>query len=115
MVQSEGNKAGDARVVGEAAGAGASVGAIASRTALGSGIGAAAGAAAGLIGVLLTRGPDAVLPRGSTVEMVLDRAIEFQEGELNFTSAPPAHTAIPAAPVAPEAAKNALGTAKRPW
>ncbi|HLH18587.1 MAG TPA: hypothetical protein VKX45_15310 [Bryobacteraceae bacterium] len=114
MVQSEGNKAGDARVIGEAAGAGASVGAIASRTALGSGIGAAAGAAAGLVGVLLTRGPDAVLPRGSTVEMILDRPIEFQESELNFTNAPPPHSAIPAAPAAPTAAKNVLGTGKRP-
>src|SRR5579883_1689986 len=100
--------------LGEAEGAGASVGAIASRTALGSGIGAAAGAAAGLVGVLLTRGPDAVLPRGSTVEMILDRPIEFQESELNFTNAPPPHSAIPAAPAAPTAAKNVLGTGKRP-
>ena len=45
---------------------------------MGAGIGAAAGAAAGLIGVLATRGPDAVLARGSTVEMVLDRPVQFQ-------------------------------------
>jgi hypothetical protein len=89
MVKSEGNKAGDARVVGEAAGAGASIGVIASRTAMGAGIGAAAGAAAGLIGVLATRGPDAVLPRGSTVEMVLDRAVSFNTVELTFTAASP--------------------------
>jgi type IV secretion system protein VirB10 len=90
VVKSEGNKAGDARMVGEAAGAGASVGVIASRTAMGAGIGAAAGAAAGLIGVLATRGPDAILPRGSTVEMVLDRTLSFQNGELNFAGAPAA-------------------------
>src|SRR3954466_6761077 len=75
-VRSEGNKVGDARSVGEAAGAGASVGVIAGsaagHTGMGAGIGAAAGAAAGLVGVLATRGPDAVLSRGSTVEMVLD-------------------------------------------
>jgi len=46
--------------------------------------------------------------------MILDRPIEFQESELNFTNAPPPHTAIPAAPAAPTAAKNVLGTGKRP-
>jgi type IV secretion system protein VirB10 len=106
MVKSEGNKAGDAKMVGEAAGAGASIGIIASRTAMGAGIGAAAGAAAGLIGVLATRGPDAVLPRGSTVEMVLDRPVEFKDGELNFTGAP-VHSAVPM-PTGAEAGKPAL-------
>jgi type IV secretion system protein VirB10 len=105
MVKSEGNKAGDAKVIGEAAGAGASVGVIASRTAMGAGIGAAAGAAAGIIGVLATRGPDAVLPRGSTVEMVLDRPLKFAESELNFANAP-AHPPLPAP--ATEPAKNVL-------
>src|ERR1044071_553519 len=80
-VKSEGNKAGDARSIGEAAGAGASIGVIAGsaagHTGMGAGIGAAAGAAAGLIGVLATRGPDAVLSRGSTVEMVLDRLVSY--------------------------------------
>jgi type IV secretion system protein VirB10 len=94
MVKSEGNKAGDAKVIGEVAGAGASVGAIASRTAMGAGIGAAAGAAAGLIGVLATRGPDAVLPKGSTVEMILDRPLTFVESELNFANVPP-HPPVP--------------------
>jgi type IV secretion system protein VirB10 len=87
-VRSEGNKAGDARTVGEAAGVGASVGMIAGNAAghlgMGAGIGAAAGAAAGMAGVLLTRGPDAVLAKGSTIEMLLDRALSFKESELNF-------------------------------
>ena len=87
-IKSEGNKGGDARGVGEATAAGASVGAIAGsvagRPAMGVGIGAAAGAAAGLIGVLLSRGPDAVLARGSTLEMVLDRPLNFDENEINF-------------------------------
>ena len=99
MVKSEGNKAGDAKVVGEAAGAGASIGVIASHTAMGAGIGAAAGAAAGLIGILATRGPDAVLPKGSTVEMILDRSLQFSEAELNFAGTPahaaPAKTLLP--------------------
>jgi type IV secretion system protein VirB10 len=89
-IRSEGNKAGDARSVGEAAAAGASVGVIAGGAAghygMGAGIGAAAGAAAGMIGVLSSRGPDAVLTRGSTLEMVTDRALTYTESELNFGS-----------------------------
>ena len=87
-VRSEGNKAGDARTIGEAAAAGTSVGVIAGGAAghygMGAGIGAAAGAAAGMAGVLLSRGPDAVLAKGQTLEMVLDRPISFDESDLNF-------------------------------
>jgi type IV secretion system protein VirB10 len=86
-VKSEGNKAGDARTVGEATAAGGSVGMIAGNAAghmgMGAGIGAAAGAAAGMAGVLLTRGPDAVLAKGTTIEMLLDRSLSFNESELN--------------------------------
>lgn len=87
-IKSEGNKGGDARTVGEGAAAGASIGVIAGGVAghygMGAGIGAAAGAAAGLMGVLLTRGPDAVLAKGSTIEMILDRSLHFEDSELNF-------------------------------
>jgi hypothetical protein len=90
MIQSDSNKGGDARVIGEGAAGGAGIGAIAGEAAghpgLGAGIGAAAGAAAGLAGVLLTRGPDAVLAKGSTIEMVLDRPLTFAASEVNFTS-----------------------------
>lgn len=68
------------------AGAGASVGVIAGGiswpAAKGAGIGGAAGAAAGLASVLLSRGPDAVLHRGATVEMILDRDLSFRAEEL---------------------------------
>ena len=101
-VMSEGNKAGDVRTVAETAGAGATIGAIAGNAAghagMGAGIGAAAGAAAGLIGVLVTRGPDAVLSRGTIVEMVLDRSISFNESELNFGGYQPPRTVAPAGP-----------------
>jgi type IV secretion system protein VirB10 len=94
-IRSEGNKGGDARTVGEATAAGASIGVIAGGAAghygMGAGIGAAAGAAAGLIGVLATRGPEAVLAKGSTVEMVLDRPLRFEESELNFGPAQAGH------------------------
>jgi type IV secretion system protein VirB10 len=94
-VRSEGNKAGDARTIGEAAAAGASVGVIAGGASghygMGSGIGAAAGAAAGLVGVLASRGPDAILAKGSTVEMVLDRPLQFEESELATGPIQPVH------------------------
>jgi hypothetical protein len=87
-VESEGDKLGDARTVAETTAAGASVGSIAGIAAksagMGLGIGAGAGAAAGLIAILAMRGPDAVLAKGSTVEMILDRPLSFSEGELNF-------------------------------
>jgi len=104
-VRSEGNKAGDARTVGEVAAAGASIGTIAGGAAgsygMGAGIGAAAGATAGMIGVLASRGPDAVLARGSTLEMVLDRPITFTENELNF-----GNYKAPRSPIVPEAAAD---------
>lgn len=85
-VTGEGNKAGDARKVGEAAGGGATVGVItggvAGNAAKGAGVGGAAGAAAGLASVLLSRGPDAMLHRGTTVEMILDRDLLFRAEEL---------------------------------
>jgi type IV secretion system protein VirB10 len=91
-IRSEGNKGGDARTVGEATAAGASVGAIAGSIngspGMGAGIGAAAGAAAGLAGVFLSRGPEAVLARGTTLEMVLDRTMTFEESELDFGPQP---------------------------
>jgi hypothetical protein len=87
-IKSEGNKGGDARTVGETAAGGASIGAIAGSVAghggMGAGLGAAAGATAGLFAVLLTRGPDAVLAKGTTLEMVLDRPLTFEDTELEF-------------------------------
>jgi type IV secretion system protein VirB10 len=107
-VRSEGNKAGDARTIGEAAASGASVGVIAGAATghygMGGAIGAAAGATAGMVGVLLSRGPDAVLARGSTLEMVLDRPISFSEKELDFGNYQPPRTSVAGAqdPASPD-------------
>ncbi len=91
-ISSDSNKAGDLRTIAEAGASGASIGAIAGsaggHAGMGAGIGGAAGAAAGIAGVLLTRGPEAILAKGSTVEMVLDRALTFDAAELNFSNAP---------------------------
>jgi type IV secretion system protein VirB10 len=89
-IRGESDKGGDARKVGEATAAGASVGAIggviSGRPGMGVGIGAAGGAAAGLVGVLLSRGPDVTLPKGTVFEMVLDRALRFRADELGAAS-----------------------------
>ncbi len=90
-IKGEGNKGGDAQTVGVGATTGATVGAIGGAvggsTGMGLGIGAVAGASAALMGVLLTRGPDVVLAKGSTVEMLLDRPLIFNEDEVEFQGA----------------------------
>lgn len=65
---------------------GAGIGAIASRTGKGAGIGAGIGAAAGLAAVLLTRGPEAELPRGSTMDVVLERELTLDGSQLQFSN-----------------------------
>jgi type IV secretion system protein VirB10 len=98
---SEGNKGGDARTVAETTSAGASIGSVAGAASghvgMGLGVGAAAGAAAGLLGVLATRGPDAILQRGSTVDMIIDRPLTFSDADVNFGNyQPPRVNAAPA-------------------
>jgi hypothetical protein len=92
-IKGEGDKAGDVKTVGEATGAAATVGGLAGAAAghagMGAGIGAAAGATAGLMYVLLTRGPDAVLAKGTTMEMVLDRPLEFSLADIDFRNSMP--------------------------
>ena len=76
-IQGAGGKGHDAKTIAQGAELGTMVGGIAGaasgRPLTGLAGGAASGAAAGLAGVLLTRGPDVVLPRGTMLEMVLDR------------------------------------------
>src|SRR5580704_4360781 len=66
-------------------------------TEAGTAIGAGVGAAAGLMAVLLTRGPDAELPRGTTLEAVLDRPIMLDADKVQFTS-PGTSTALSGPP-----------------
>lgn len=67
---------------------GSGIGAAAGHAGMGAGVGAGAGAAAGLLGTLLSRGPEAILPKGSTVEMVLDRPLVYTREELSVEAAP---------------------------
>jgi hypothetical protein len=69
------NKAGDVGTLAKTTAAGAGIGGVATESAKGVGIGAGVGAAAGLMAVLLSRGPDAELPRGTTVDVMLSRPI----------------------------------------
>jgi hypothetical protein len=89
-IKSEGNKSGDVKVIGEAAGAGATAGGLAGAAAghagMGAGIGAAVGATAGLVGVLVTRGPEAILAKGTTMDMVLDRPLSFTSSDIDFSN-----------------------------
>src|SRR5579863_185281 len=90
-VDSEGNikgdtdKATDAGTVLKGTAIGAGIGAVATRSAGGAGIGAGIGAAAGLMTVLLTRGPELELPRGTTLDVVIDRTLYLDPTFITFT------------------------------
>jgi hypothetical protein len=85
-VTGERDGSGDARTVATGGGIGAGVGGIAGSAAGhplgGVGIGAGAGVGAGLATILHDRRPQAVLPRGTIVEMILDRDLRFSPNEL---------------------------------
>jgi hypothetical protein len=79
------NKGGDIGTIAKTTGAGAGIGGLATQSAKGVGIGAGVGAAVGLAAILLTRGPEAELPRGSTVEAVINRSIVLDADKVQFT------------------------------
>ena len=74
-VQGDGDKTHDAATVGKVAAAGAGIGAVAAQSAKGAAVGGLAGAGIGLASVLLTRGPDVHLMRGTLIEVSLERPI----------------------------------------
>jgi len=89
-VEGEGTKGRDVEAVASTGASGATIGAIAGGG-KGAAIGAGVGAAAGLGAVLLTRGSEVRLLRGTALEMQLDRDLTFTADEVNFLgSAPPA-------------------------
>lgn len=77
------SRAADAGVIIRSTVYGAAIGAAAGG-ATGAKSGLGAGALAGLLGVLLTRGPDAVMPRGTTMDVVLDHPITLLASRVNF-------------------------------
>jgi hypothetical protein len=89
------NKAGDAGTIVKTTAAGAGIGAIADGG-KGAGIGAGVGAAAGLAAVLFTRGPELTLPRGSTLDVALDRPLYLDAARVQFIE--PGHASTLAGP-----------------
>ena len=92
----------DVGTVAETTATGAGIGAIAGRSAKGAGIGAGVGAVAGLAAVLLTRGPDAELPRGSTLDVVLERDLALDGSQIQFRDLGQALPVTPPPPPPPQ-------------
>ena len=99
-VTGPGGKGKDIGTVATTTVTGAGIGAIADG-AKGAGIGAGIGGAAGLAAVLLTRGPEARLPRGSSLDVVLERDLSLDGTQIQY-----AHTGQALAPTPPPATQN---------
>jgi hypothetical protein len=101
QIKGDSNKSADVGTVVnttvEGTGVGTAVGAASGNIARGAGIGAGIGAVAGLAEVLLTRGPEAELPRGTTLDAVLDRPVYLEADKVQFAS-PGQSSAIPGPP-----------------
>ena len=89
-----GGKGKDVQTVAETTATGAGIGAIADGV-KGLGIGAGIGAVAGLGAVLLTRGPEAELPRGSSLDIVLEHELLLDSSQIQFSTT---GTALPVTP-----------------
>ncbi len=84
-IKGDTDKSSDVGTIVKTTGAGAGIGAIATRTGTGAGVGAGVGAAVGLMAVLLSRGPELELPRGTTLDVELDRPLYLDASYINFT------------------------------
>jgi hypothetical protein len=85
QIQGGGDVGHDAGVIARTTAVGGGIGAAAGGV-KGAGVGLGSGAALGLAAVLLTRGPEAKLPRGTTLEVVLDRPVALDASHANFTT-----------------------------
>lgn len=77
MIQQAPDHGKDTSEVAILAGTGASIGGLADHSWYGAGIGAGAGAGAGIARVLLSRGREAELPQGASLDVVLDRSVQL--------------------------------------
>ena len=80
-----GGKGKDVGTVATTTVTGAGIGAIAGG-AKGAGVGAGIGGLAGLGAILLTRGPEAELPRGSTLDVVLEHELALDASQIQYTN-----------------------------
>jgi hypothetical protein len=88
-----GGKAKDVTTVATTTATGAAIGAIAAGG-KGAGIGAGIGGAAGLAAVLLSRGPEAQLPRGSSMDLVLEHDLQLDAGQIQYSNVGQPNTVI---------------------
>ena len=72
--------------VATTAGAGSIIGGLGTDSAKGAAIGAGIGGAAGLAAVLLSRGPDAQLPRGSSMDLMLERDLQLDADQIQYSN-----------------------------
>src|SRR5882724_11825136 len=84
-VSGSGGKGKDVGTVATTTVTGAGIGAIAGGG-KGAGIGAGIGGLAGLGAVLLTRGPEAELPRGTTLDIVIERDLTLDSSYVQFSN-----------------------------
>jgi type IV secretion system protein VirB10 len=96
-VTGEGGKGKDVTTIATTTATGAGIGAIAGGG-KGAGIGAGIGGLVGLGAVLLTRGPDAQLPRGTTLDIVLERDLVLDSSYVQFHSTGQAQPITPPPP-----------------
>jgi hypothetical protein len=88
-----GGKGKDAATIATTTATGAGIGAIAAGG-KGAGIGAGIGGVAGLAAVLLSRGPEAQLPRGSSMDLVLERDLQLEAEQVHYTNVGQPNTVI---------------------
>jgi hypothetical protein len=88
-----GGKGKDAETVATTTIAGAGIGGIAGGG-RGAGIGAGIGGLAGLAAVLLSRGPEAQLPRGSSMDLILERDLPLDADQIHYTNVGTPNTVI---------------------
>ncbi|HUJ33069.1 MAG TPA: hypothetical protein VLY23_17440 [Candidatus Acidoferrum sp.] len=91
------DKGSDVGTIAKTTAAGAGIGGLATQTGKGVGIGAGVGAAVGLATVLFTRGPEAELPRGTTLDAILDHPVLLDVDKVQFSS-PGQASALPGPP-----------------
>lgn len=93
-VQGPGGKGQDVKTAAETTATGAGIGAIADGV-KGAGIGAGIGGLAGLGAILLTRGPEAELPRGSSLDVVLEHDLFLDSNQIQFRNVGSANPLTP--------------------
>ena len=96
-IQGDSDKKGDVGTVMKTTAAGAGIGGVASQSGRGAGIGAGIGAAVGIADVLLSRGPEAELPRGTSLDVVLDRPV-FLDADKDKFETPGQASTLPGPP-----------------